>query len=60
MIANQFITDKKIACGAAMLKSVETRFPSQVSMTERVLHQKVFKVLAKDELFLECLANQLS
>ena len=61
MIAKQFITDKKIACGAAMLKSVETRFPSQVSMTERVLQQKkVFKALAKDELFLECLAKQLS
>ena len=61
MIAKQFITDKKIASGAAMLKSVETRFPSQVSMTERVLQQeKVFKTLAKDELFLECLANQLS
>ena len=44
-----------------MLKSVETRFESQVSMTERVLQQKkVFKALAKDELFLECLAKQLS
>jgi hypothetical protein len=35
-----------------MLKSVETRFESQVSMTERVL-QQVFKALAKDALFLE-------
>ncbi len=41
-----------------MLKSVETRFASQVSMTERVLQQKVFKVLAKDALFLEWLAKQ--
>ncbi len=40
-------------CGAAMLKSVETRFESQISMTERVLQQKVFKALAKDALFLE-------
>ena len=41
-------------CGADMLKSVETRFASQVSMTERVLQQKkVFKALAKDALFLE-------
>jgi len=58
MIAKQFITDKKIACGATMFKSVETRFPSQVSMTERVLQQK--KSLDKDELFLECLVKQLS
>jgi hypothetical protein len=37
-----------------MIKSVETRFASQVSMTERVMQQKkVFKTLAKDELFLE-------
>ena len=37
-----------------MFKSVETRFASQVSMTERTLQQKkVFKTLAKDELFLE-------
>ena len=42
-----------------MLKSVETRFASQVSMTERVLQQKkVFKALAKDTLFLEWLAKQ--
>ena len=39
-IAQDFITEKQIDCGAAMLKSVETRFVSQVSMTERVLHQK--------------------
>jgi hypothetical protein len=46
--------EKKIDCGAAMFKSVETRFASQVSMTERVLQQKkVFKALAKDALFLE-------
>jgi hypothetical protein len=42
-----------------MIKSVETRFASQVSMTERVLQQKkVFKALAKDALFLECLVKQ--
>jgi hypothetical protein len=42
-----------------MLKSVETRFASQVSMTERVLQQKkVFKALVKDALFLEWLAKQ--
>jgi hypothetical protein len=35
-----------------MIKSVETRFPSQHSMTERVKNQKkVFKTLVKDELF---------
>ncbi len=38
------IAEKKIDFGAVMFKSVETRFASQVSMTERVLHQKkVFK-----------------
>ena len=52
-IAQDFIAEKKIDCGAVMLKSVETRFASQVSMTERVLQQKVFKALAKDALFLE-------
>jgi len=58
-IAQDFITEKKIDCGAAMLKSVETRFASQVSMTERALQQKkVFKALAKDALFLEWLAKQ--
>ena len=57
-IAQDFIAEKKIDCGAAMLKSVETRFASQVSMTERVLQQKVFKVLVKDALFLEWLAKQ--
>jgi hypothetical protein len=37
-----------------MFKSVETRFASQVSMTERDMQQKkVFKTLDKDELFLE-------
>jgi hypothetical protein len=41
-----------------MLKSVETRFTSPVSMTERVLQQKVFKALVKDTLFLEWLTNQ--
>jgi len=45
-IAQDFIAEKKIDCGAAMLKSVETRFASQVSMTERVLQEKkVFKAL---------------
>ena len=59
MIVKQFIADNKITCGAAMLKSVETTFASQVSMTEKVMHQKkVFKALAKDELFLEWLAKQ--
>ncbi len=57
-IAQDFIAQKKIDCSAAMLKSVETRFASQVSMTERVLQQKVFKTLPKDALFLECLAKQ--
>ncbi len=57
-IAQDFIAEKKIDCGDAMLKSVETRFASQVSMTERVLQQKVFKALAKDTLFLEWLAKQ--
>ncbi len=37
---------------------METRFASQVSMTERVLQQKVFKALAKDALFLEWFAKQ--
>ncbi len=58
-IDQDFIEEKKIHSGAAMLKSVETRFVSQVlvSMTERVLNQKkVFKELAKDTLFLECKA----
>jgi hypothetical protein len=42
-----------------MFKSVETRFTSQVSMTERAMQQKkVFKTLAKDELFLEWLGKQ--
>jgi hypothetical protein len=42
-----------------MFKSVETRFSSQVSMTERVMQQKkVFKTLVKDELFLEWLGKQ--
>jgi hypothetical protein len=55
-IAQDFIAKKKIDCGAAMLKSVETRFASQVSMTERVLYQKeVFKALVKDALFLKWL-----
>jgi hypothetical protein len=54
-IVQDFIAKKKIDCGAVMLKSEETRFVSQVSMTERVLHQKkVFKTtLPKDALFLE-------
>jgi hypothetical protein len=41
-----------------MFKSVEGRFASQVSMTERILQQKVFKVLVKDALFLEWLEKQ--
>ncbi len=57
-IAQEFIAEKKIDCGAAMLKSVETRFESQVSMTERVLQQKVFKALAKDALFLDWIVKQ--
>jgi hypothetical protein len=49
-IAQDFITEKKIDCDVAMVKSVETRFVSQVSMTERVLQQKkVFKALPKDQ-----------
>jgi hypothetical protein len=50
-IAQDFIVEKKIDCDAAMLKSVETRFATQISMTERVLQQKVFKALDKDALF---------
>jgi hypothetical protein len=58
-IAQDFITEKKIDCGADMIKSVETRFVSQVSMTERILKQKkVFKALVKDALFLECFSKQ--
>ena len=58
-IAQELIKERKIKCGAAMFKSVETRFASQVSMTERALQQKkVFKTLAKDELFLEWLGKQ--
>ncbi len=55
-IAQDFIAEKKIDCGSDILKSVETRFPSQVSMTERAL--KVFKTLAKDSLFLEWFGKQ--
>ena len=55
MIVQQLIKEKKIRCGAAMLKSVETRFASRHGMTERVIHQKVYKTLVKDELFLEWL-----
>ncbi len=52
-IAQDFITEQKIDCDDTMLKSVETRFVSQVSMTERVLQQKtVFKTLTKDTLLL--------
>jgi hypothetical protein len=36
-ITQDFISEKKIDCGTARFKSVETRFVSQVSMTERVL-----------------------
>ncbi len=58
-ITQDFITEKKIDCSDVMLKSVETRFVSQVSMTERVLQQKkVFKTLDKDSLFLEWIAKQ--
>ncbi len=57
-IGQDFIAEKKIDCGAVMVKSVETKFGSQVSMTERVMQQKVFKALAKGALFLECLAKQ--
>jgi hypothetical protein len=42
-----------------MLKNVETRFASQVSMTERFMQQKrVFKALAQDDLFLEWFAKE--
>ena len=58
MIVQQLIKEKKIRCDAAMLKSVETRFASRHGMTERVMHQKVYKVLVKDELFLEWLRKQ--
>jgi hypothetical protein len=53
ILAHELIKEKKIRCGAAILKSVETRFASRHGMTERVmLHKKVYKALAKDELFL--------
>jgi hypothetical protein len=58
-IAQELIKERKIKCGTAMFKSVETRFASQVSMTERAMQQKkVFKTLAKDELFLKWLGKQ--
>ncbi len=41
-----------------MMKCVETRFVSRHTVTERVIHhKKVYKTLAKDELFLEWLRN---
>ncbi len=44
MIAQQDIKEKKVRCGAAMLKSVETRFVSRHTVTERVMHyKKVYK-----------------
>jgi hypothetical protein len=55
MITQQLIKDKKIQYGDAMLKSVETRFPSRHAVTERVMYLKVYKTLDKDELFLACL-----
>jgi hypothetical protein len=52
----ELIKERKVKCGTVMFKSVETRFTSQVSMTERVMQQKkVFKTLTKDGLFLELL-----
>ena len=58
-IVKQLITDKKISCDVAILKSVETRFVSRHSMTERVIHhKKVYKALAKDELLLAWLRKQ--
>ena len=58
MIAQQLIKEKKIRCDTAMLKSIETRFVSSHGMTERVMQQKVYKALVKDELFLEWLWKQ--
>jgi hypothetical protein len=53
ILAHELIKEKKIRCGAAILKSVETRFVSRNGMTERVmLHKKVYKTLVKDESFL--------
>ena len=53
MIAQQHIKEKKILCDSVMLKSVETRFASRHASTERFMHhKKVYKPLAKDELFL--------
>jgi hypothetical protein len=44
ILAHELIKEKKIRCGAAILKSVETRFASRHGMTERVmLHKKVYK-----------------
>jgi hypothetical protein len=55
MITHHHIKEKKIHCGDAMLTSVGTRFSSRHTVTERVMyHKKVYKVLAKDELFLAC------
>ena len=59
MIVQQFIEERKIQCGTAMLKSVETRFVSSHATTERVmLYKKVYKTLAKDEQFLGWLWKQ--
>ena len=59
ILAHELIKEKKIRCGAAILKSVETRFASRHGMTERVmLHKKVYTALAKDEHFLAWLRNQ--
>ena len=59
VIAKGFIDEGKLKCGAAMLKSVETRFASRHSMTERFLAQRgVYKALLKDGPFIVWLGKQ--
>ena len=40
-ITKQLIEEKQISCDTAILKSVETRFVSRHSMTERVIHTRM-------------------
>ena len=59
VIVQQLIKERKIQYGDVILKSVETRFVSGHARTERVmLYKKVYKVLVKDEQFLEWLHSQ--
>ena len=40
-IVKQLIVEKKIICGPAILRSIETRFVSRHSMMERVMNHKI-------------------